>query len=320
MTRLPTDEDIQELLALVPKDIMDRYRRETGVRGELDYKLKFLLIAATHDAPPNKIVQRAAHVINHSLLIRDVLKIDHILDDSYFPTHLVKRLEDWSCLSVVGNDLKGSPVIYFNLKMLNPQEYAELWKAGAGEVPEGFKGHAELDDPCVVNYCSLWYVRMMEWIHQHRFELFRERAVQVPKVVMVLNIEAAGLSTYSSELRQFLKGIKVLGMYLFPEICDYIYAANVPWVADKVWSLIKIILHPETVEKVNLYDKSRTKKTLPNLIPSTSLPVCFGGNYEPERSFKRKHDQTLTPGLNPDEPPSNRIHSISPALSPSASN
>ena len=316
MAPAPSDREIEELLKLVPGEIMERYRHETGVRGELNYKLRFLLIAALHDAPPGQTVARAAHVINTSLLIRDVLKINHILDDSYFPPDLIKRLEEWSCLSVVGNDAKGSPVIYFNLKKFNPQEYAELWKAGAREVPEGFKGHPELDNPCVVNYCSLWYVRMMEWIHLHRFELFRSGNLEAPKVVMVLNIEAAGISTYSHELRQFLRGIKVLGMYLFPEICDYIYAANVPWVADKVWSVLKLILHPETVEKVNLHDKSKTKKTLPHLIPDTSLPLCFGGSYEPERSFKRKHDDVE----NVEDPPGKRFHTINTALPPSALN
>jgi hypothetical protein len=314
------DAKIDQLLSIVPPETLERYKQETGVRGELSYKLRYLLVAASHDAPPNGVVARAAHVINQCLLIRDVLKIDGILDEGFFPPQLVSRLEEWSCLSVVGDDAKGSPVIYFNLKKFNPREYEELWKAGARDVPSGFKGHAELDDPGVVNYCSLWYVRMMEWIHQHRFNRFTNGDIQNPKVVMVLNIEAANISTYSHELRLFLKGIKILGGYLFPEICDYIYAANVPWVADKIWSVLKLILHPETVEKVNLYDKSRTKRTLPSFIPEASLPICFGGQYVPERSFKRKHVENDDTGSGRfTDPPSKRLHTTVTVLPPATS-
>ena len=297
----PTSEDnIQELIRLTPPELMERYRQETGVKGEISYKLKYLQTAASHDAPPDGVVSRAIHVIKHCLQIREVLNIDKILDESYFPPDIVSQLEEWSSLSVVGDDSRGSPVIYFNLKKFNPHKYAKLWEAGTREVPPGFRGHPELDDPCVVNLCSLWYVRMMEWIHEHRFDSVKE-----PKVVMVLNIEAASLSTYSYELRQFLKGIRTLGGYLFPEICDYIYAANVPWVADRAWSIIKLILHPETVQKVDLCDKSRTKKTLPLKIPEKSLPICFGGLYVPETEFKRTH----TEGDDESEPPIKRVHS-----------
>jgi hypothetical protein len=283
MTSPANEENIQELVRRTPPELLERYRLETGVRGEISYKLRYLLIAASHDAEPERVVERAIHVLKHCLLIRDVLDIGRILHESYFPSGIVSQLEEWSSLSVVGDDSRGSPVIYFNLRKFNPQEYAKLWQAGTRDVPLGFKSHPELDDPCVVNLCSLWYVRMMEWIHEHRLA-----GMSQPKVVMVLNIEAAGLSTYSYELRQFLKGIRTLGGYLFPEICDYIYAANVPWIADRAWSIIKLILHPETVEKVALCDKSRTKKTLPSKIPEKSLPICFGGSYVPETQFKRK--------------------------------
>ena len=295
-----SEENINKLLRLVPPDVLERYRMETGVKGDISYKLKYLLIAAAHDSTPDGVVDRAYHVIKQSLLIRDVLKIDDILEDSYFPADMVARLEEWSCLSVVGNDINGSPVIYFNLKKFDAREYSQLWQTGMRDIPQGFKGHPELDDLCVVNYCSLWYVRMMEWIHGHRFGALKE-----PKVVMVLNVEAASLSTYSYELRQFLKGIRTLGGYLFPEICDYIYAANVPWVADRAWSIIKRILHPETVQKVNLCDKSRTKRTLPDKIPENSLPICFGGLYHPESQFKRKS----APPDSEAEPPRKRTHS-----------
>lgn len=318
MSQFNMEHSVESLLKMVPEETMERFRKETCVDGVLSYKLPQVLTAAAHDAPSDRVVERGVHVINHCLLIRDVLGVNRILDDSYFPASLVAGLEEWSCMSVVGDDARGNTVIYFNLKKFNADQYAKLWAAGAREVPAGFKGHPELDDPCVVNYCSLWYVRMMEWIHAHRFEKFRAGAKSEPKVAMVLNIEAASLSTYSTELRQFLKGIKVLGGYLYPEICDYIYAANVPWIADKFWSLLKLILHPETIEKVNICDKSRTRKTLSSHISQESLPICFGGKYTPERMFKRR----LEPSPNVEdssEPLTKKAHVMSPALPPATS-
>jgi hypothetical protein len=306
---------VEDLKRAVPEDVLERFRAETCIAGDLEYKLPQVLRASVHDAEPGQVVDRAVHVINHCLLIREGLEIGKILDDDYFPPSVVQMLEERSCLSVVGDDERGNPVIYFNLKRFNPSEYTKLWQAGSRPVPERFRGHPELNDPCVVNYCSLWYVRMMEWLHAHRFDKFRSGGCREPKVAMVLNIEAAGLSTYTPELRQFLKGIKVLGGYLFPEICDYIYAANVPWIADKFWSLMKMILHPETVEKVNICDKSRTKKTLKDHISDESLPICFGGHYVPELRFKRRLQGTDSPS----EPPHKKSHGACSTLPPAVS-
>ena len=278
---------VPALMAAVPEEVMLRYQRETCVNEDLDYKLLQLLAAAAHDAPKGKSVEQAAQVINECLLLRDGLQIDSILHDDYFPSDLVPKLEDWSCMSVVGEDTRGNTVIYFNLKKFNPSEYAKVWQAGHRAVPAQFKGHPEFDDPAVVNYCSLWYVRMMEWIHDQRFDHFKSGKVKEPRVVMILNIESAGLSTYSSELKQFLKGIRVIGGYLFPEICDYIFAANVPWIADRFWNLIKLVLHPATASKVEICDRNRTKKLLPELIHEDHLPICFGGRVEPERKFRK---------------------------------
>lgn len=277
---------IEELKARVGAETLERYRTETCINGVLEYKLNQLLAAASHDVPENRIVERAAHVIDQCLLLRDVLKIDTVLDDDYFPASLVSLLQTFSCMSVVGNDFRGNTVIFFNLKGFNPIEYRKIWEFGHRDIPQEFQGHPEFEDACVVNYCSLWYVRMMEWIHKYRFERYKRGEAQEPKVVMILDIESAGISTYSTELKMFLKGIKISGGYLFPEICDYIYAANVPWLAYRFWPVIKFFLHPATASKVDLYDKIKTKSTLPNMIKLSELPTDLGGEYEPETRFE----------------------------------
>lgn len=277
---------VPELMERVPRYQMERYRRETCVNGDLDYKLEQLLPAAANDAVNGRVVDRAVHVIDQCLLIRDVLRIPDILEDNYFPTDLAQELEEWSCMSVVGEDVRGNTIIYFNLKKFDPTVYAGIWKRGQQGIPTEFVNHPEFDDPTVVNYCSLWYVRMMEWIHKHRFDQFKAGVVSSPRVIMILNVESIGFSTYSHELKQFLRGIRILGGYLFPEICDFIFAANVPWLADKFWSVIKLVLHPATASKVDLYDKNRTKKLLPTLVENTHLPPCFGGPCIPETGFK----------------------------------
>ena len=278
-------DQIRELKSRVEAETLERYRLETCINGDLDYKLKQLLAAAAHDVPEDRIVDRCLHVIDQCLLLRDVLEIEKVLHDDYFPAAIVPLLQRHSCMSVVGEDVKGSTVIYFNLKNFDPSEYAKIWEMGRRDVPTQLTGHSEFDQECVVNFCSMWYIRMMEWIHKYRFKRYKRGEVDEPKVVMILDIEAAGLSTYSTELKLFLKGIKISGGYLFPEICDYIYAANVPWLAYKIWPVIRLFLHPATACKVALYDKKRTKHTLKSVINPSELPTSFGGEYEPELHF-----------------------------------
>ena len=278
-------EWVPQLISIVPQETMKRFQEETCVNQDLTYKRPQVLSAASNDVPEGKVVERGHHVIDQCLLLRDALHLKSILQEDFFPKELVPMLEANSCLSVIGNDQKGNTVIYFNLTRFNPSEYAKLWAIGGmREIPESLK--ADLAEPCVSNYCSLWYVRMMTWIHAHRFESFKAGLVKEPRVVMILNVGSVGISTLSTELRQFLRGIKILGNYLFPEICDYIFAANVPWIADKVWPMIKMILHPATANKVDLYDHKRTKKFLAQLMHQDDLPKCFGGCFEPENKFK----------------------------------
>lgn len=281
---------VPSVISSVTSEILQRYQADTCVNGDLSYKLRQLLSAMTNDYPQNEAVTRAMNVINQCLFIREALQIDSILNDSYFPPALTSMLEDFSCLSVVGDDNKGNTVIYFNLTKFNPVEYAKCWEMGTRDVPASVLSgmYPEFKEPCVVNFCSLWYVRMMEWIHKHRFESFKRGKCAEPRVVMILNIggSAIGSSTWSSELRQFLKGIKTLGNVLYPEIADYIFAANVPWIADKFWPLIRRVLHPATATKVDLYDSNRTKKFIKEIIKSDQLPRCFGGSYSPEKKFR----------------------------------
>ena len=284
------NEWIPDIISSVTADVMQRYQKNTCVNGDLSYKLKQLLSAMTNDYPHHEALPRAQHVINQCLFIREALDIDSILSDGYFPPALVPLLEQFSCLSVVGDDNKGNTVIYFNLTRFDAVQYAKCWELGSREVPASVQSglYPEFKEACVVNYCSLWYVRMMEWIHRHRFESFKRGRCAEPRVVMILNVggSAIGSSTWSSELRQFLRGIKTLGNVLYPEIADYIFAANVPWIADKFWPLIRRVLHPATATKVNLYDSNRTKKFIKEIIHSDQLPKCLGGTYSPEKKFK----------------------------------
>ena len=284
------NEWIPDIISSVTADVMQRYQQTTCVNGDLSYKLKQLLSAMTNDYPQREAPPRATNVINQCLFIRDALEIDSILSDAYFPQDLAHLLEEFSCLSVVGDDNKGNTVIYFNLTKFNPVQYAKCWEMGTRYIPQSVLSgsYPEFKDQCVVNYCSLWYVRMMEWIHRHRFESFKRGRCAEPRVVMVLNVggSAIGSSTWSSELRQFLRGIKTLGNVLYPEIADYIFAANVPWIADKFWPLIRRVLHPATATKVNLYDSNRTKKFIQEIIHTDQLPKCLGGTYCPEKKFK----------------------------------
>jgi len=229
-------------------------------------------------------------VINQCLFIREALDIKRILTDDYFPPNLTDMLEQFSCLSVVGNDNKGNTIIYYNLTAFSPRDYAKCWELGSRDIPKVIQAESgrfpEFNDPAVVNYCSLWYVRMMEWIHRHRFDSFKKGESAEPRVVMILNVGSVGFSTFTSELRSFLRGIKTLGNILYPEIADYIFAANVPWIADKLWPLVRKVLHPATAIKVDLFDHNRTKKFIKEIINQDQLPKCFGGTYKPENKFK----------------------------------
>jgi|LauGreDrversion4_2_1035121.scaffolds.fasta_scaffold37075_3 hypothetical protein len=281
---------VPNIISSVTTDVLQRYQKDTCVNGDLSYKLRQLLSAMTNDYPQTEAVPRAMNVINQCLFIREALQIDSILNDTYFPPGLVSMLEEFSCLSVVGDDNKGNTIIYFNLTKFKAVEYAKCWEMGTRDIPPSVLSgmYPDFKEPCVVNFCSLWYVRMMEWIHKHRFESFKLGKCAEPRVVMILNVggSAIGSSTWSSELRQFLKGIKTLGNILYPEIADYIFAANVPWIADKFWPLIRRVLHPATATKVDLYDSNRTRKFMKEIITLDQLPRCFGGSYAPEKKFR----------------------------------
>ncbi len=288
-------EWIPILLSRIPEDTLHRYKMCTCVNQDLSYKLPQLLSAATNDVPHDEAIDRAQVIIDRCLLIRSGLNIDRILDDSYFPEELRDMLERHSCLSVIGDDFKGNTVIYFDLANFNSTAYGKCWELGHRETPAVFSGYEDLMEPCVSNLCCLWYVRMMEWIHVHRFDSYKKGEVEEPRVVMILNVGSVGINKWSPELRQFLRGLKILGNYLFPEICDYIFAANVPWIADKFWSIVKMCLHPATASKVGLYDKKRTVIHLKTLIDQSGLPHAFGGEYEPERRFVAPSTKTIIP-------------------------
>jgi hypothetical protein len=231
-------------------------------------------------------------------------------------------LERSSCLSVVGDDNKGNTVIYYNLTAFSPSDYSKCWEQGSREIPESIKAGSsmfpEFNDPAVVNYCSLWYVRMMEWIHRHRFNSFKKGEAAEPRVVMILNVGSVGFSTWTSELRQFLKGIKILGNCLYPEIADYIFAANVPWIADRFWPLIRKVLHPATAIKVDLYDHTRTKEFIKEIVTHDQLPKCLGGTYYPEKKFRAfgRSIPEYEPSLTSTSLPTSSSGSSSPFMTP----
>jgi hypothetical protein len=277
---------IPELLARADPRLLERYVSEICIDRNLKSKVNQLLSGAKNDVPDDAIVTRALHMIYMSLLIRDALKLDMILGEEYFPESQMKKLEEYSCLSVVGDDARGNTVIYFNLSKFDPAQYRKMWEEGVREVPSEFRSHPELNDPAAVNLCSLWYVRMMEWIHKNRFTKFRQGQVPEPRVVLLINLDSVGINAYTHELRQFLKGIRMVGGYLFPEICDYIFASNVPWLADKIWPVVRLILHHATAARVQIYDRTRTVKYLPELIHPNNLPPCFGGHWVPDISFR----------------------------------
>jgi hypothetical protein len=281
-------EDLEEVKSIVGEKTLSEYIRRTSSGADEKAKLGQLMAACVNTVPRHRVVERAVTVIRDCLKIRNVLAIEEILDDHYFPENLVRELEMHSFMSVVGSDNKGSTIISVDLTSFSPAGFANCWRMGMREIPEGFRGHSDFDDPNVVNYCSLWYVRMMEWIHRHRFEAYKAGETGEPRVVMVVNIDGAGLSTFSPELRAFLKGIKGLGEYLFPEICDYIVACNVPWIADKLWPVVRLVLPAATASKVCMYDRNRTKTVLKDLIKLDELPPALGGQYQPERRFKHR--------------------------------
>ena len=131
-------EWVPQLLSIVPPETLARYQEETCVDGNLSYKLPQVLSAASNDVPSAKVLDRAHHVINQCLLLRDGLGLSKILQEDFFPNEIVSMLETSSCLSVIGDDQKGNTVIYFNLTKFNPIEYSKLWNRGNQPVPEIF--------------------------------------------------------------------------------------------------------------------------------------------------------------------------------------
>jgi hypothetical protein len=58
------------------------------------------------------------------------------------------------------------------------------------------------------------------------------------------------------------------------------YVINCPWIMDALWSIAKLFILPETLEKIHLYGKTGWQQVLLDAIGPDQLPVEYGGTCQ----------------------------------------
>mmetsp|Transcript_13423 Transcript_13423/g.34425 ORF Transcript_13423/g.34425 Transcript_13423/m.34425 type:complete len:332 (-) Transcript_13423:151-1146(-) len=119
----------------------------------------------------------------------------------------------------------------------------------------------------------------------YKEDMSRQRGVQRYKHTLLIDLSHVKMSMVSSSNKRHALGhIFGIGSKYFPETIWKIYLINGPMVFRAVFSLIKPILAPETIAKIQMLGsyESSLKKMEADGIPRSNLPDWMGGSCKPQ--------------------------------------
>ena len=272
---------VEDLKSRLSSDSLSRYLYRHPLGCLEDLKLYKLVRQVAMGADERDLVEQCQDSVDLCLKLREELNLDRILDEDYFPASFVDCIEKHSMLSIAGFDLNGNPVIYIDLSSFIPSDFSIMWASNKLDIPFCFSG-TELYDSKVFNLCTLWYVRMMEWVHRHRFA---DPTTATHSVTVLVYAEGLSLKDLSGDLRSFLAGVALIGKHLYPDIAERILIVNVHWFVDVIWPLLRALVDKQSASKVIIWSSSKTEKRMSHHIDNDNLPISLGGLFQPITRF-----------------------------------
>jgi len=95
-----------------------------------------------------------------------------------------------------------------------------------------------------------------------------------------VDVQNVGLYDIKGVVKEFLGAISKISQEHYPERAGRICILNTPSWFSMLWSVIKLMLHPNTQKKVFILSKSEFAKTLQKLINKEDLVMEYGGELD----------------------------------------
>ncbi len=107
------------------------------------------------------------------------------------------------------------------------------------------------------------------------------RGYRVYKHISVVDLKNLRMSHFSKDVRSVIKSIISLGSEFYPESLWKLYLINAPTIFRAIWSVLKPMVHPETLAKTFILGGQ--SDFLPVLLreglPIESVPIVLGGKH-----------------------------------------
>jgi hypothetical protein len=107
------------------------------------------------------------------------------------------------------------------------------------------------------------------------------RGYRVYKHISIVDLKNLKMSHFSKDVRNVIKGIISLGSVYYPESLWKLYLINAPTIFRAIWSVLKPMVHPETLAKTFILGGK--SDYLPVLqregLPAESIPLQLGGTH-----------------------------------------
>ena len=178
---------------------------------------------------------------------------------------LCRKLEDsdtfrklWPCM-LYGDDAQGHFVV--------AERISEIKLNALRELP--------------VRTLVMCRAQEFEALQREKAHVTRRRGHGVYKHVSIIDLVGLSVSSFSnSKIRNVVKEVIGLGSSQYPETVWKIVISNAPAAFRMIWKVVKLWVHPETLEKIFIVGgKSEYEKTLDKIgIPPESRPTWLGGS------------------------------------------
>jgi len=121
------------------------------------------------------------------------------------------------------------------------------------------------------------------------------RSAQKDRLTTILDLQGVGIWSVVGDVIKFVKQTISLTSTHYPARGHKLFVINTPRWFGQVWTWIKPLLNPQTLEKLFVLTKSEKQKAkLLEIIDAEELPLGYGGNNETpfgESRYDKEVDQ-----------------------------
>ena len=155
-----------------------------------------------------------------------------------------------------GFDREGHPVYYEKTSYLEPSVVLEQFTME--EVEE-------------------LHAQMQEYMANLKQQVSKEKGVLVYKSIVIMDMSCLGMKHMSSSFFGPIKSILNIDQYYYPETMHKLYVINCPFVFRMMWNIVKPMLHPLTVAKINICGYDFITQ-LRSIMDDDQIPKYLGGS------------------------------------------